>query len=541
MTNGPPVGHTMSHETPKTLIFVAVAAALMGAALVNVPDRRKDAVFSENGQPFFPDFKDPNACTSLEVVDYDPETTYVTPFKVQLKDGKWTVPSHYDYPADGKDRLVKTSAGVMDLRKDKLSSESVAEQEKLGVVDPLDAKATTLKGQGKRVTLKDASDKVLADFIVGKEVEGHPGQRYVRVPGQKPTYAVNVKLDLSSRFADWIETNLLKLDTGKVRKVAFNSQKLEVFAPGRAKVIPGEVVTIERKDSMTPWSLLGPAIPEGKELDTDKLAALTTALGDVKIVGVRPKPPGLTRELVATGDIKDITKLDDRTAIALATELYRRGYYLAEGGRVLSNQGDIVVSTEDGAVYTLRFGEAYIASGEALSKGIDDAAAEAAKKDQGKESAKDEKKSSGIESRYLLATIAFDPRLLPPLPDPDAGRPLTLPDDVFKRNPGEPQYEAQQKLAQEKADRRKAEEDKRVAEAEKKVKELSDRFAGWYYLTPNESFKSLALDRTALVREKGAKPPGGAPGGFPGGFPGGGGFPGMPGGLGRPANPHGDD
>ena len=173
----------MNRETTKTLIFVAVAALLMGAAFVNMPDRRKDEVFVENGQPFFPDFKDPNACTSLEVVDYDPETTIVTPFKVLLKDGKWTVPSHYDYPADGKDRLVKTSVGVMDLKKDALRSEAVADHEKLGVVDPLDAKATTLKGQGKRVTLKDGSDKVLADFIIGKEVENRPGQRFVRVPG----------------------------------------------------------------------------------------------------------------------------------------------------------------------------------------------------------------------------------------------------------------------------------------------------------------------------------------------------------------------
>ncbi len=394
----------MNRETTKTLIFVAVAAALMGAALVNAPDRRKDEAFSDVGDPFFPGFKDPNDCTSLEVVDYDPETSYRTPFKVQLKDGKWTIPSHYDYPADGKDRLVKTSVGVMDLKKDALRSESVADHEKLGVVDPLDAKATTLKGQGKRVTLKDGSDKVLADLIIGKEVEGHPGQRFVRVPGQKRTYAVNVKLDLSTRFADWIETNLLKLDAGKVRKVAFNSQKLEVVGAGRARVIPGEVVTIERKDGMTPWTLPGVTIPAGKELDTEKLSALTTALGDVKIVGVRTKPAGLTRELGATGDIKGIDKLDDRTAMTLATELARRGFFLVEGGKVLSNQGDITVSTEDGAAYTLRFGEAYIASGEALSKGIDEAADAAAKKDQAKESAKEKEEKKSTASRAVTCS-----------------------------------------------------------------------------------------------------------------------------------------
>ena len=31
-------------------------------------------------------------------------------------------------------------------------------------------------------------------------------------PSLKRIYGVNVKADLSTRFADWIETNLLKLD-----------------------------------------------------------------------------------------------------------------------------------------------------------------------------------------------------------------------------------------------------------------------------------------------------------------------------------------
>ncbi len=97
----------------------------------------------------------------------------------------------------------------------------------MGVIDPLDAKATALKGRGKRVTLRDASEKVLADFIIGNEIkgnerkEGSGGQRYVRVPGQKRIYGVNVKADLSTRFADWIETNLLKVEASKIRRDRF--------------------------------------------------------------------------------------------------------------------------------------------------------------------------------------------------------------------------------------------------------------------------------------------------------------------------------
>ena len=110
------------------------------------------------------------------MVDYDPSTATAARFEVKFKDGKWVIPSHYDYPADAKDRLAKTAAGVMDLNKDTIRSDRVEDQEELGVIDPLDTKATTLKGRGKRVTLRDVSEKVLADFIIGKEVDKEAAQ-----------------------------------------------------------------------------------------------------------------------------------------------------------------------------------------------------------------------------------------------------------------------------------------------------------------------------------------------------------------------------
>src|SRR6185437_4879921 len=156
----------------------------------------------------------------------------VTPFKVMFQNGRWVMPSYYNYPADAKDRLAKTAAGVIGLTKDTFRSDRVEDWEEMGVIAPDDEKSTSLKGRGKRVTLRDVSGKVLADFIIGNEVkrEGSENphgtstvQRYVRVPGEKRTYGVNVKVDLSTKFADWIETNLLKLDTSKVRKIVFNN------------------------------------------------------------------------------------------------------------------------------------------------------------------------------------------------------------------------------------------------------------------------------------------------------------------------------
>src|SRR3954465_12358760 len=144
-------------ETTKTAVFVGVALLLTGAAFVRTPDRNwQNETFSDQGQPFFPDFKDPFACVDLQVVDYEPTTATASEFQVKFKNGKWVIPPHYDYPADAKDRLAKTASGVMDLTKDIFKANSADDQEERGVVAPLDSKVTSLKGRGKRVTLRDA-------------------------------------------------------------------------------------------------------------------------------------------------------------------------------------------------------------------------------------------------------------------------------------------------------------------------------------------------------------------------------------------------
>ncbi len=286
------------NEMLKTGLLVAVALLLTGAAFVTTRDRTKiDIEFDDQGKPFFADFKDPLACTDLEVVEFEPSTATAARFRVMFKDKKWVIPSHYNYPADARDRLSKTAAAIMDLTKDTIRSNTGEEQESMGVIDPLDSKVSTLKGRGKRITLRDQSEKVLADLVIGDEIKGserkdHPAQRYVRVPGQKRIYGVNIKAEPSVRFADWIETNLLKLEAGKVRRVVFDSYKIQENpnSPGRLMLKQGEKATVTRKDSAGPWTVDG-TIPAEQELSEDKLRTMTDALGDLKIVGIRPRHP----------------------------------------------------------------------------------------------------------------------------------------------------------------------------------------------------------------------------------------------------------
>jgi hypothetical protein len=156
-------------ETKKTIYFVAAAVILAAVAFIMAPERLTPDAFLDQGETFFPEFTDPNEATTLEVITYDEATGSTTPFKVTYDGGRWTIPSHHNYPADAKDRLAKTAASVIDLKKDDFRSANVSDHAACGVLDPLDETAG-LSGRGQRITIKGEGGKLLADLIVGKAV-----------------------------------------------------------------------------------------------------------------------------------------------------------------------------------------------------------------------------------------------------------------------------------------------------------------------------------------------------------------------------------
>jgi hypothetical protein len=525
-------------ERNKTLIYLAVTALLMLAAfLATRPRSLAPETFDDQGQAFFADFTDPLAATSLEVDDWDDTLNTARRFKVEFKDGAWTIPSHSGYPADARDRLARTAGGIIALRKDTIRSDRPEDHKDLGVLDPLDPKLTSGEGVGKRITLRDKAGNPLADFILGKEIPGRTGQRFVRKPDQNRVYGVAIKSEPSSRFADWIEPGLLKLEASSIRTVLFDNHRVD---PERQTIEYGEVFELERKDASSPWTLRSPRdrapipIPPNQELDTAKVSDLTFALSDLKIVGVRPKPPGLSAELTAMGEGQGQGMKLDRAAVnSLAT----RGFYLVKG-ELLSNLGEVDVTTQDGIVYQLRFGEITFAQGDALSAGSKEedepAKQEGAEKKENekdqtaaKDSAsKDQNAAGPVESRFLFVTATFRPELIP---KPAERTPGEIPDDPFQRTPAE--REAREKADKEKAEREQAEYNQKIEAGKTKAAELARRFAPWYYVVPGDAYRKIVLDRQAFLRAKAATNPGGTPpdSSLPPGFPPlGGGLPGLP-------------
>ena len=324
-------------ETLKTAGFLAGAVALVITAAVAEPERRTPAMFSDEGEAFYPKFRDPQSVKAIEVVDYDESTATARPLKVEFRKSRWLIASSNDYPIDVGDRLVKTSAALIDLRRDQVRSELVQDHAKYGVVDPLDQKVSGLQGRGKRVTLRDAQKTVLADFILGKPVEGKAGWRYVRVPGGKRTYAVKTEADPSARFADWVNSGLLRMPSASIRKVTIASYSVNAMTGGLDQA---ESVPLTKEGGQ--WKSTAGAVKEGI------VKALAATLDGLKIVEARPKPVEMARDL-REGKMQ----LSMQTALALR----QFGFLLTQSGRILASDGEMTVEMANGVAYQIRFGD----------------------------------------------------------------------------------------------------------------------------------------------------------------------------------------
>ncbi len=398
----------MSQQFTKTVVFAAVAAAcVIGAVVTNAvtkPAKLDDAVLV--GEPFYPDFTDPLQATALRVAAYDEDAAEKRVFNVEYKDGQWRIPSHHFYPADGEEQLAKTAASVVGIERGSYAGKTDADQKRLGVLDPLDTEITGTEGRGDRITLYKG-DSTLVDYIVGHAVEGAEGVYYVRRADEKKVYRARMAdLSVSTKFADWIEQDLLDLDRNKLVEMVVDRYHID---EERGAVVPEEVNKLTKVDNK--WTLEG-IDAETEELETGKVSSMTFALGDLKIVGVRPKPRGLSAQL-RREEGAGLNQLE-------VIEMQQRGFFITPNGELLSNEGEILAATNEGVRYALRFGEVFTGSevdievggggdGEKAGEASDDSGA-AEGEDADAESSDED--TSLEKSRYVFITVSFDESLL---------------------------------------------------------------------------------------------------------------------------------
>ncbi len=353
------------NEGIKTLGYVGAALLVALVAFMSRPRIEDFQAGKEEGKVLFDKFDDPAKAHSMEIVKYDEALGTIDEFRVarDKTSGAWTLPSHAGYPADAESRVRDAALLLVDVRSLRVASEVAGDHRMFGVVAPdKDKLKVGDEGVGLLVRFEDAKGD-LASLIIGKKVKGSEDQRFVRKAGQDVVYTAKIDPEkLSTKFKDWIEKDLLKMNAWDVEKVAVNNYTVSLQPPNRVLIDKKFELAADFKDSE--WKLkelkkyvngegMTTALGDNEELNKDKLNDLKTAVDELEIADVRRKPKGLGADLKAGEGMAK----DDEGAMDLA----KRGFYMVPmpSGvtEVLSANGEITVGMKEGLEYVLRFGE----------------------------------------------------------------------------------------------------------------------------------------------------------------------------------------
>ena len=278
-----------------------------------------------------------------------------------------------------------------------------------------------IEGIGKRITIGGPNEATLASYIVGKKNEDSTNQYFVRHPDEAETYIAELDINLTTKFGDWVNTDLLEITDGDIVRLDLNDYSFDEIQG----TITGNIESVLSRDSSSAdWEL------EGIDAETEqvKTAAVTetlTALTTLEIAGGRPKQAGLTPDLQI-----------DRAALRsqgdfdrLSRDLLSRGFLLQPNREnkelleLISREGEMFVGASDGLLYSLYFGRAFTGSNEDLEIGLSSDTTE----EEGEEAPSDEETAgdsaedkkegeeetpSGKPGRYVFVRVNFDATLL---------------------------------------------------------------------------------------------------------------------------------
>ncbi len=549
------------NDVIKTSVLAGLALVTLALAALLRPHNVVVPV-EEVGDKVFPDFTNVTDAASLKIVRFDSGNGDVDELTIANREGRWVLTSHKDYPADAsdaQDRIRSAAINLMDLEILDVASEITADHAEYGVVEP-DAKniGPGEQGVGMLIEMDDAEGSALARLIIGKEVQGTPGQRFVRRPGQNHVYVVNINPeDFSARFEDWIDGNLLKVNEHDIKQIVLSDYNFDIVRARGENGQPTAVQEYEHRLDVTlgwnaadyKWTLdrllqnrggrLVPAqlLPD-EELNSVNLNQLRSALRQIKIVDVQSKPQDLSIDLKAEDQ-----SFDNPEAIV---SLMLHGFYPVQTGpneiQILSTEGEVRIINITGVEYVLRFGRtagieesgdktqlkrflmvsARVNESAIPQPVLEEVPADDADLPLSPADAPGEKDPAGETTPQATPGPASDGEAEEGESDgagsdeagaaaqdeaDGAGAPDTsaAPDEPSAQEPPAPPVDpekARRDAIRRENERKLNEYNAKVEKAKEEAEKLNERFADWYYVISEDVYRKIHLGRFDIVQAK---------------------------------------
>lgn len=386
----------------------------------------------------------------LTIQRYDHEMALLHRFEVAYDDDRgWIIPSHHGYPADGGDRVGRTAGSVLGIerRAEARVTSDPRDHAALGVLNPDDEQAPFGSPRGRRVTLTGSDGAVILDLIIGKRVDDRSGWRYLRLANDDAVYQAQIEPDLSTRFTDYVEQDLLQVARNEVSRVVLDPHRVDLQA---SSVHTPPTLELRRQGGSSMWT--SPQAPGGHSVDSDAMRKLLDGITRVRLQGVRPLQP-LTRQ-----------------------RMQRFGFFTDDGATIYGYEGGVQVQARSGLRYSLYFGERAPDDGIALTAGLEE------------EETTMEETAPG-SNRFMIVLVDYDQ---------EADRILRERiDEARDQAEDQDQADLEQQLADIRA--------QRIAEMEQRRDQEREKFLQFFYVISGSVFDSLNPDHDSLFAPRDAE------------------------------------
>ncbi len=473
----------------KVVLSVLVAAAAVTGGFAWIDLRHAPVTGVDHvGEVIGREGVQPEEIADIKVVTWDAATKQNRVFQVHRKGEGWSIPSHFDYPADAE-KQVGQAAGILGVKRGRFVSADPKDFAELGLIDPSTDAALTAPAEtepGRRITIKDGAGATLLDMVVGKSA-GEAGS-FVREAGSNDIYTAKVDaLSLRTSFTDWVKPDLLQVKPEDIRAISVKDYSVDE----RSQRIENRAeLTFTRPTAEAVWA--SPQAPSGKQPKKADVDGLVNALTWLKLAGIRPFDPSWlqTRGFFLV-ESPELVESPNRMVVSIG------------GGRraaLIGNEGETTVATKEGLVYHLFFGEVALGddedtSAEAAAKPADKPADKAntadvtnpadpaalpdvTNPDQPEADAVEPAKAKGL-NRYLVVFVRYDP-------EADEVAKAAAKDGAAKPQAG-------------------ASAEELVKEHRDAVAKANKRFQTFFYVISNDSFAKLRPKADGLFEDKPAE------------------------------------
>lgn len=315
----------------RTLAMLSVVTLLMVMMAVFAVSMQRRALTSDfDPRPVFPELgARVNEAAKIEITS---RLSTVTIARDDTAPDTWRVADKGNHPARA-DMVKRTVVGLADLELIERRTAQPEWHKHINLTAPED------KGTGVRVRVFDAAGEQMASLIVGKlegsaDIDG-AGTIYVRRDGEDQSYVARGSFNLEQQAANWLETRIIGLESGRVNRVDVTPQD-------------GPSYTVVLAEPGTAGTSVGPAyvlaeLPEGRQVVTDyAITGIGNALTNLQFTDVSPAD-----DVTFDAPVSAVFHTDDGMQITVRTEKQAKTYYAVLDVRAIEGaDADVVAEAQ---------------------------------------------------------------------------------------------------------------------------------------------------------------------------------------------------